>query len=786
MANRYWVGGSGTWNTSSTTNWSATSGGASGASAPTAADNVFFDQAGTYTVSTGTAVCLNITVSAGVVTFNSTITISGSLFFAVGTVASTSSLNFNSTTTGNTITPNGHVFGSSVTFNGVGGYWTLGSAFSNLAGLALTAGTLDTSTNNYTLDIGTIFTANAANVKRLVLNGSIMNINGGTNSNAFNISNALTTISAGTSSIVFFNAGATINAGVYSGVLTFYNLTFPSQTGTMTPVWPVSGVVFNNYTWSAPSSAGVRLTQGSYPPTFSFTVNGALTVQAGPDPTYRTRWALYVTGTGAPVPVICNGTVNISNADLTGWAASGSGWATATLSMVGNQGNNTGITFPAARTIYWNLPAGGSYFSNGYATSSGGAVSLNNLPLAQDTLVFDVAGLTAGSTYSAGGVGMPKIDASLRTGANTMTFVAGSSTYYFGDVIFGNGCTVTGSIIFVPLITTTQKLTSGGANLTAASVLMSTNFGPAPSNTFQLQDALTCATLGVNNGTYYGSLDLNNFTVTCSTSVGIVISNGKTINFGTGNITITGSGVSAFSYTNQGSLTGTPTVNHTYSGATATTVVSQGYNDNTALNHNFSAGTYSLTFLQTGDGVGNVNFTGFTGTLVAVGIAKIFGNLTLVSGMTLTASANTLTFTAGTGTKTITTAGKTFDFPIAFNGYAGTWAMQDALTMAATRSITLTSGTLQLKSSTTNTVPGGISTSGPTQKYLQSTIAGTAATLSVASGTYTLNVTTIKDSTASGGATFNASGTSTNGGNNTGWNFAATAVRQNGDFFEMF
>lgn len=54
MANRYWVGGTGTWNTTSTTNWSATSGGASGASAPGAADIALFDAnsgAGTVTIS---------------------------------------------------------------------------------------------------------------------------------------------------------------------------------------------------------------------------------------------------------------------------------------------------------------------------------------------------------------------------------------------------------------------------------------------------------------------------------------------------------------------------------------------------------------------------------------------------------------------------------------------------------------------------------------------------------------------------------------------------------------
>lgn len=43
MADRYWVGGSGTWNSTNTANWSSTSGGSGGASVPTAGDNVYFD-----------------------------------------------------------------------------------------------------------------------------------------------------------------------------------------------------------------------------------------------------------------------------------------------------------------------------------------------------------------------------------------------------------------------------------------------------------------------------------------------------------------------------------------------------------------------------------------------------------------------------------------------------------------------------------------------------------------------------------------------------------------------
>jgi hypothetical protein len=53
MADRYWVGGSGTWDTTSTANWSSTNGGAGGASAPNINDVAFFNAnsgAGTITL----------------------------------------------------------------------------------------------------------------------------------------------------------------------------------------------------------------------------------------------------------------------------------------------------------------------------------------------------------------------------------------------------------------------------------------------------------------------------------------------------------------------------------------------------------------------------------------------------------------------------------------------------------------------------------------------------------------------------------------------------------------
>lgn len=43
MADRYWVGGSGAWDRTTTTHWSTSSGGSGGASVPTATDNAIFD-----------------------------------------------------------------------------------------------------------------------------------------------------------------------------------------------------------------------------------------------------------------------------------------------------------------------------------------------------------------------------------------------------------------------------------------------------------------------------------------------------------------------------------------------------------------------------------------------------------------------------------------------------------------------------------------------------------------------------------------------------------------------
>ena len=111
MANRYWVGGAGTWDDTTTTHWSASSGGAGGASVPTASDNVFIDSnsgtpgiillagSGSTTESAPSNIyCLDFTVSASGWTFNaqvtSTITYYWVYFNIYGSISITSGISW--------------------------------------------------------------------------------------------------------------------------------------------------------------------------------------------------------------------------------------------------------------------------------------------------------------------------------------------------------------------------------------------------------------------------------------------------------------------------------------------------------------------------------------------------------------------------------------------------------------------------------------------------------------------------------------------------------------------
>lgn len=291
---------------------------------------------------------------------------------------------------------------------------------------------------------------------------------------------------------------------------------------------------------------------------------------------------------------------------------------------------------------------------------------------------------------------------------------------------------------------------------------------------------LNSSTLGVTLGANHsmsgsfaltlGILSLGSFKLTCNNFTSSN-SNVRTIDFGTGDITLTAnaSTVINMSTGTNAVFLGTPTFNLTYAGATGTRTVSISAAITNRANINISAGSDIFTLASSY--ANNVNFTGFSGSWTN-SAWRMTGNLTVSAGMTVSAGTLVPIFLGTSVTQQITTNGKTFDFPMVFNGVGSTFAFQDALTQGSTRAFTIVNGTVQFKSGVTSAV-GSFATSSTNQKFLQSTLAGSQATLSQASGTVSATNLVIRDINATGGATWNAFTTSGNidAGNNTGWDF---------------
>jgi hypothetical protein len=167
-----------------------------------------------------------------------------------------------------------------------------------------------------------------------------------------------------------------------------------------------------------------------------------------------------------------------------------------------------------------------------------------------------------------------------------------------------------------------------------------------------------------------------------------------TIAFGTNSITISGNDTTVINSSTVTTITGTPTVNFNYSGATGTRIITvpAAKSGSPQLNINVTAGTDTIN-LGGSAGIGGLNFTGFSGTWSNTGLVTMYGSLTVSTGMTVSAGISALTFAATSGTQTITSNGKTLDFPLVFTGVGGTRQLADALTIGDTRTLNLAGGT---------------------------------------------------------------------------------------------
>jgi hypothetical protein len=724
-----------------------------GASVPTGSDNVFFDAnsnsgttAFTCTMANSPRVCADFTASGldGTMTLAGTsigLTVSGSLDWPATnfTRSYTGTTTFNATTTGKTVTAR-VAFGGGVTFDGVGGGWTLGFALNlGVSNLVLTNGTFDTSVSNYAITALT-FSSSNSNARTINLNASTISLSSGstpwdmtTSTNA--------TLNAGTSQI---NLSGT-SPEFQGGGLTYNNVSFTSSSLANITVELFGANTFTNLSFASTTQIGQKFIEVGA----NQTISGTLTLNTGSGSIYRT--------------LLCSDTV-VTQRTLTCAAFSGGtdydfrdiviAGAAAPIAptRAGDCKNNSGITFPAAKTVFYRQTGSanwGATSSGSWSATSGGALDATMFPLAQDTAVFPAATYPAsGSTTTVNaGYQIGTIDMSLRT-SNTMTLATGTTTpTIYGNWTNGAGITLSGTGTLTFAGRTTQTIRSEAIAFTQPITIDS------PSGSVTLQDALTTGTARTTTLTQ-GTLGLQSYTL----STGLFNSsnsNTRTIAFGTGQISCTGTGTAWTTASVTGlTTTGTQVVNVTSGGSTAISVLTGIISEANSISYNFTGGTYALTFLSASSSPArNVDFTGFNGTLGAMSTGVIYGNLKLSSGMTLTASSNALSFSATSGTQQITTNAKTLDFPLTFNGVGGTFQLQDNLTMGSTRTATLTNGTLGLQSytlstglfsssnSNTRTIAfgtGQISCTGTGTVWTTSTVTGLTTT-----GTQVVNVTSV-------------------------------------------
>lgn len=623
MANRYWVGGTANWDGTAGTKWALTSGGAGGQAVPTSADDVFFDGnsgANTVTISTGNTGAKSITCTGftGTLAGTAAITVSGSVTLVAGmTVTYSGALTLNATAT---LTSAGKTLGSLIV-NGSGITVTLGDALLLSSTITITQGTFTTANFNLT---ASGLSSNNSNTRTITLGSSTVTLTGTAPWTTTTTTNL--TFNANTSQITMTVTPATFSGGG----LTFYNVSNTANSGSTVTI---SGVnTFNNLTFSS-TSVDIK------PLAFADnqTISGTLTV-AGASAVRRIFVFSNVIGTSRTLTVA---TLSATDCDFRDITLSGAA-SPASPTRAGNCGGNTNITFPAAKTVYWNNAASADWESTGWATTSNGTPAVNNFPLAQDTATFTNSG-SASSIRLASAWNIGTIDMSARTNAMTLNFASDNPKIY-GNYLNGTGTTITGTGTVTFSGRATQSVTSNGKTFTPAVVINTV------SSTVQLVDAWTTSnTLTLTTGT----LNLNGQTLSVTSF--ITSAGTKDLTFNGGTVTVTNATATAWNNAQPTGFTttaGTGTGKISMTAATAKTFVGGGSTYNCTLSNDGAGAltiTGSNTFTTLANSVQPTTFTFTAATTTTVtnwSVSGIPGNLVTIGSAT--AASHTLSKSSGT------------------------------------------------------------------------------------------------------------------------------------------
>ena len=627
MAARFWVGSAGTWNNSNTANWSATTGGTSGASAPTSADDVTFDAlSGTGVVTTAA------TAAANSITYNSSTLTSLTLGAALNISASTS------------------------------GAITLTAGTINLATFALTGKTFSSSNSNtraIQFGTGNITTTSSGTVWTTAT-ATNLTYTGTPTVNISNNSATATTVTAGTTggaaTNVFnfnFTTGTyalTISSGSYIGALNFTGFTGSWSPGTASlyfygSMTLVSGMTFTTGSglWIPSNTTGTLIITSAgktLGPITSAASTGATVQLAGNTTLASTAaWGVFsgtfdlnnftlscgsFTSNNSNTRTIAFGTTG--QVTITGNNATVIGFATTTnLSITGTvKIVSTPSVYSGTRTFLISSTAGTTAFSVGSGTSN--QVSF---------------GTTSGDSIAIGGL-VTALDftgylGTWAQGSNTMSITTSSLTLDANMT-----CTASTGVISFTATSGTQSITSAGKTINPITI-------NGVGDTVQLQDALTLAssaTLTLTNGTF----NANNFNVT----TGLFSSNNsntRTITMGSGTWTLSGTG----SVWDIGTTT-----NLTFNKNTANIVLS----DVSTTARTFAGGglTYNNLTIGGSTGISTLTITG-ANTFDTLASTKTVAHTIVFPNSTTTVNNFTITGTVGN----VVTLSRT--------GASGTWTI---------------------------------------------------------------------------------------------------------------
>jgi hypothetical protein len=503
--NLYWVGGNGTWDASTTTRWSNTSGGAGGAVAPSLMDNAIVDaSSGSPTITlSGLPVCGSLTTTGATCTISSTgtLNVNGAMTLSATTTwSATGALTFVGT---GTVTTNAVSIASPITLNGPSQTLTLGSSLTSPSTFTLTAGTL--TLNGFDVNNSSAFLSNNTNTRSINFGANFINLTGTATATSINITTATGFTPSGTGGFRLTGAAASgvtrtvvigttggavasapnvlVTAGAAGSTVTITNnswvrdLNTTGFSGTLTP---------NGLSLAGSLTYGSGTTVGTGTITFVSTSSGRTITTNGRTVGSFTfngvggAWTLQDNVTSSGSFTLAAGTLTTNNNTINATTFSSSGTNARTLNLGASTINlsNTSTAWNFATTTNLTFNSGTSQINvaaGGSPTFEGGGLTYYNVNFDTPTLSFTIFGNNTFNTLSS-----PAADYTLTLTGTTQTV----TNFNIDGLSYSDPVTLNGG---------TLSKSSGTVSLSYARISTAAT-GGATWNAFGCQQISTAAT----------------------------------------------------------------------------------------------------------------------------------------------------------------------------------------------------------------------------------------------------------------------------------------------------